>query len=135
MNLQRIINARDILNSVIEHWDSSDPPNDPGLPPSEELRFVAPNLWKPESDNTGNLVVLLNGAWPEPDYVEVKKEDGTWERMQYTGRSNPDRHTYRASMPGERYAGRRADGGIILTYGATRLKINIPGRPRNRHGG
>ena len=105
--------------------------------PSHQLRFTNCNLWKPVSEGDGNLVVLLRGDWPVISWAEVKKRDGSWERMSDQGFSNPcngeDRYTYRASHPGSFYAGKRKGGGVRFKAEGTVHFIPLEGKPGDRH--
>lgn len=64
-------------------------------------------LWKPESDSDGNLVILF-----PPEYgvefiaVYVETLAGETEGGVFAGFSNPNRQTWRFSLPGEAYTGR-----------------------------
>lgn len=102
---------------------------------ADELVFKDGNLWKPNSDSDGNLVVLLRSDWPKPDRVRaVRKHSNEEEPLVYTGLSNGDRHTYRGSLPGGQYMGARGGGGVFVYYGEQRRLIPIPGKPKERHG-
>lgn len=81
-------------------------------------------LWKPFSDVGGGLVVLMPAKFAPEKFKRCRVfqvlEDGKFrrERLQYTGRSNPDRPTYRATYSGDAY-----DGRIIC-----QRKKGVPGR-------
>lgn len=117
------------------------PPPSAGLPPQSEWKFKDCNLWKPEGDNPPRtLRVLIRGDWEEPEFAEVKRKDGSWERMEYKGLSNYcgpdalDRYTYKGDHPGgPDYAGKQKDGGVRLRYPEGFVKIDIPGPPKDRH--
>jgi hypothetical protein len=60
-------------------------------------------LWKPVADSGGNLVVLLNRSYGAPS-VRIKNRNnkviGVGKFVYY---SNPNRATYRFSLPGKSY--------------------------------
>lgn len=92
------------------------------------------NLWKPRGDHSNNLVVLLKTAYPIFDFCEVRRKDGTWEVMGYTGLSNGDRQTYRGPRPGgDYYAGKMKNGGVRCFIGEEFCEFPIPGPPKERH--
>ena len=96
--------------------------------------FSGGNLWKPRGENNPNLVVLLRASYPEFDLCEVRLRDGSWEAMEYTGRSNGDRLTYRGRQPGgDYYAGKKRMGGVRCFIGQEFCEYPIPGPPKDRH--
>lgn len=104
----------------------------PVVPPAEcesPLAFTGGTLWKPESDSTGRLVVLLA---PQHDYSKcsVVRKDGAFEPLRFTGRSNGDRQTWRADKPGKSYAGKAKNGGVVCDETCF---FPIPGPPGKRH--
>lgn len=110
-------------------------PADPRIP-AGELKF-APGfaLWKPDSESDGKLVVLLPAHWPQPEYCEVLRRNETWERMHYDGSDhNGNRHHFRASKPGQEYAGKRKNGGVQFYHEGVMYRIFLEGPPRERHG-
>lgn len=110
-------------------------------PPSEEpdtslcaepLSFTAGTLWKPFSDSDGRLVILLA---PQHDYerCEVKRKNGTYEELEFRGRSNGDRQTWRGDFPGgPAYAGKKDGGGVRCFVEESVCEFPIPGAPKRR---
>jgi hypothetical protein len=132
-NVEKLREARALITEVIQDLEE-DPIPPPDDIPAHELVFKNGNLWKPQGDHTGKLVVLLRADWPQPAYVDVRARDGAWERMMFTGRSNGDRHTYRGNFPGgPHYAGKNRQGGVRMLLNDRQYMIPIPGRPKNRH--
>lgn len=94
------------------------------------LAFTGGTLWKPQGDHSGKLVVLL-AEQHDYDSCKVKRKDGSWEELTYTGRSNGNRQTWRGDAPGgPTYAGKNAGGGVDCDNGCF---FPLPGRPRDRH--
>jgi micrococcal nuclease len=130
-----------LIEDVIANMDDGQPippPDNPTLPPESQWRFKACNLWKPEGDHSGKLVVLIRGDWDEPEYAEAKRRDGSWERLEYTGESNECsgnlRYTYRGKDPGgPAYAGVQKDGGVRLKYGPDFAFIPLHKKPSERN--
>lgn len=127
---EKLNQALDLIEQVRDSL--VDDPGDDFPIPESQLRFKGGNLWKPSSDSDGNAVLLLRADWPDPDYVEVLSDDGRWVVLDYTGRSNPDRWTYRADRPGKDFAGKRKGGGVRIYYEDAYGFIPFPGPPRNR---
>lgn len=71
------------------------PPIDPNDP--DTGGYDSSFLWKPESDSTGNLVILT------PYYMELTRLTAGGETGDLVGRSNGHRQTWRFSKPGARY--------------------------------
>lgn len=93
------------------------------------LSFSGGTLWKPKGDHSGKLVVLLA---EQHDYerCEVKRKNGSWEELQYTGRSNGNRQTWRGDAPGgPAYAGKRDGGGVRCDDSCF---FPLPGPPKKR---
>ena len=92
------------------------------------------NLWKPEGDHSGKLVVLFREQYvDEFEVVRVKTKDGSWENLQYTGKSNGDRQTWRGSEPGRSYAGKAKLGGVMARRGKHTVWIPLEGPPGKRY--
>lgn len=120
--------AMEILEEALEKLEDSPPPD--GEIVIDE--WSGGNLWKPKSDSDGNLVVLLKSSYAN-QRAEVKRKDGTWEPMRYTGRSNGDRPTFRGTMSGRNYAGLAGSGGVRFTDRGEAFFIPIPGPGRKRY--
>ena len=63
-------------------------------------------LWKPEGENTGNLVVLFPSEFTDRFLSVVATIAGDFEEGTFTGFSNGDRQTWRFSKPGSAYDGK-----------------------------
>lgn len=108
------------------------PPAYPIAP--DQLVWENGNLWKPESESDGKLVVLLRADWPLPTKVLAKRKDGSYEELRYEGSDhNGNRHHYRGDLPGSGYAGKKKDGEVRILYGSMYDSIKIPGPPKNRY--
>lgn len=106
-----------------------DNPTPPPFDCEGPLSFTGGTLWKPKGDHTGKLVVLL-AEQHDYDRCEVKRRDGSWEGLQYTGRSNGNRQTWRGNFPGgPAYAGRKLEGGVRCDSSCF---FPIPGAPKRR---
>lgn len=110
----------------------------PTEPLCDEDSFSGGTLWKPQGENSNNLVVLVRSDYEDFDFCEVKLRSGGYEQLGYTGRSNGHRQTYRGDAPGGRaYAGKRLQGGVRCWYVADVLSecvfFAIPGAPKQRH--
>lgn len=104
-------------------------PTPPQVACESPLSFSGGTLWKPQGDHSGKLVILLA---EQHDYSEckVKKRNGGWEDLEFTGRSNGNRQTWRGSQPGgPYYAGKLKDGGVLCDDGCF---FPIPGSPKRR---
>jgi len=102
--------------------------------PADQLVWKNGNLWKPESESDGRLVVLLRSDWPVPDRVEVLRKTGAWEIMRYAGSdSNENRHHYRGRDAGTEYAPRKQGGGCRVYYKEEFGLIPLPGPGRGRY--
>ncbi len=66
-------------------------------------------VWKPVSDNTGNLAVLLPSSYSNVGVSVLSPDGNLIENGNYVGRSNGDRPTYRFSRPG----GSFPDGSLL----------------------
>jgi len=79
-------------------------------------------LWKPESDSSGLLAVLLP-AGSTPSSVSVEKGGTVFEQLTLTGFTNPNRPTYRSSS---KEGGEFPDGSdLVGTYAGVRHCWNI----------
>jgi len=131
----KIRQAIQLLNEALNIQAPNPTPPVDTLPPQSQWKWGDGNLWKPVSDSDGNAAVLIRRNWPRPLRVDVKRADGKWETMRYTGESNPDRWTYRASQPGgPAYAGFKKDGGVNVVYEVGYIFLPFLGKSGVRYG-
>lgn len=96
--------------------------------------FTDGNVWKPEADHTGNLVVILRGSYPVFKSCEVKKKKNRgYDSLTYSGLANGDRHHWRADKPGRVYAGKKQRGGVYCYHRSKAYFFPLRGAAKKRY--
>jgi hypothetical protein len=125
-----ILAGVDILDEVLAEL----PPEDPYPIPLTQMEWKNGNLWKPESESNGRVVMLLRADWPVPDKVTVLADDDNWEEFQYAGsEDNGHRHHFRGTHTGAGYRGKKQGGGARVYYEGGYALIPFPGPPKHRY--
>jgi hypothetical protein len=89
------------------------------------------NVWKPESDHGGILVVLLRDEFVKQfSSCEVTRKGGKVESLRFTGFSNGNRQTWRGSLSGGRY---EDNGRVVCKEFKQTCTFGFKGAARNRH--
>lgn len=129
MDKAKITQARNLLNEVLNA-----PPPSVELPPEDQCVWKNGNLWKPFSDTTNTLVVLLREDW-EPLNVEAMLTTGEWELLTYAGRANGNRTHWRGSLPGGKgYKNGPGNGGVRVWFSEqSYIRIYLPGKSKERY--
>jgi hypothetical protein len=81
-------------------------------------------LWKPSSDNTGKLAVLLNPSYGSPQVQVKNRTNHTVAVGTFNGYSNSDRATYRFSVSGSELG--RKHGTVFLVVGSKVFMVPDP---------
>lgn len=93
--------------------------------------FKGGTLWKPKSDSTGNLAVLLASKFVEPFSCSVVvKKNGKIESLDFQGFSNGERQTFRGSKPGGKY---EDDGEVTCVDSGQTCVFKFSGKSSERH--
>lgn len=121
------------LMCICKECDCEPPPNFHQSCPGPQ-KWSGGNLWKPQGESDGRLVVLLRTNYPVFESCEVRRKDGGYEELVYTGLSNGDRQTYRGAFSGGsgEYAGKKKDGGVRCWIEEFVCTFPIPGPPKQR---
>lgn len=107
-------------------------------PPSEnpKCRRVMPAkdgpggfLWKPTSENTHNVVVLLPQKFQKDFSCRAQFKNGTWDRLRFNGYANGDRQHHYGSRPGKRYL---KNSVVKCSDGEQVCQWKLNGNPANR---
>jgi hypothetical protein len=79
------------------------PPTNPKCK-AKPMRATNGFLWKPQSENTGDLVVLLPNKFQKPfDTVTAERKDGKRDRGRFNGFANGNRQHWFFPRPGGKY--------------------------------
>lgn len=105
-------------------------PTNPSCP--EVTKFGGDgSVWKPKSESTGRLVVILPSRYPVPFVCSAKLKTGGEEVLSYSGLANGGRQHHRGSLAGGKYEN---DGTVTCMDSGQRCLFRFQGKARDRHG-
>lgn len=109
------------------------PEPEPGNPPCSTLTFndgKSGLLWKPQSDHAPQCVMLIDREFVKEFQCTAKLQDGSKDKMRFTGFSNGYRQTHRCNHVAGKYEWRTE---IRCDDGQKTCTFRLPGSPQDRH--